>query len=246
MEPTVKRYTLPKGCPARSVDVRELLGVHDLEATRMADALGAGQKLTARDVVNAERREAIRLSIVRLDDRVIDHVVPLMEIDGWSRAARAALGRYFDDVNGVNLAEVKRLISEAEVLTDGKGRNGKRYTLPPGCSVATVDLWEIGGHEELAAGLAADAAVKAGPGERALLHRRALVAGAMREAGKVADWDGWTLRTVTAISLYFEDVNGIPSDEIEGFVAGAVVVSGAAPAQGNQPPTAPEVAGATG
>lgn len=241
----VKRYSMPKGCRIPTVEIRRIQGAHELEAARMVDAMAGGAELTGRGVVSAERREAIRLSVVKLGTRPIDHAVPLLEIDGWSRKERAALGKFFDDMNGVSLAAMKAVAFEAEALSDGKGRHGKRYKLPPGFEVATVDLWELGGHEELAASLKADANPKAGLGERALIHRRELIRLALREPGAAFDFDGLGLPTLTAVSFFFEDTNGIPEDELQGCVADGVEVNGAPTAKMDQP-LVPGGADATG
>ncbi len=240
----VKRYTMPGGCRVPSVEIRVIQGAHELEAARMVDAMSATAELDGRGVVKAERREAIRLSIVKLGTRVIDHAAPLLEIDGWSRKERAALAKFFDDQNGVSLQAVKAASFEAEALSDGKGRHGKRYKLPAGLELATVEIWELGGHEELAASLKADSNPRAGLGERALIHRRELIRLALREAGAAFDFDGLGLPTLTAVSYFFEDTNGIPDDEISGCVAAGVEVSGAPMAKTEQP-LVPDV-GATG
>jgi hypothetical protein len=240
-----KRYDMPKGCRIPSVEIRVIQGAHELEAARMVDAMGAGAELTGRGMVTAERREAIRLSVTRLGPRPIDHAVPLLEIDGWSRKERAALAKFFDDLNGVSLQAMKAACFEAEPLTDGKVRHGKRYKLPPGFELETVDLWELGGHEELAAALKADANPKAGLGERALVHRRELIRLALREAGAAFDFDGLGLPTLTAVSFFFEDTNGIPEDELMGCVAAGVEVNGAPTAKTDQPLVVPGAA-ATG
>lgn len=237
----VKRYNMPKGCPVATVDIREITGAHELEAAKMADATTS--RPTPRLLVEAERREAVRLSVARLDDREVDHAIPLFEIDQWPRRAREALARYFADVNGIAGDDLKAMEAGAEVLRDG-ARFGRRFTLPSGCSIATIDVWELGGHEELEAAIRADSVQHAGVTAAALVHRRMLIAAAARKPDMAEDFNTWTLRTTTAVGWCYEAVNGIPEDEIQGCMAAAVEV-GAAPAEMNQP--RPQgVAGATG
>lgn len=227
----IKRYTMPKGSPASTVTMRELSGRDELEAAKAADALTPQKTVEA--LTDAERREAVRISLVEIDGKAIDHAVPLFEIDEWPRRARKALEAFFADLNGINRSDVDKCTASAESLSDGAGRFGSRFRLPKGIGleIEEVEIWELRGIEELEAARAVDATPTTGVISRELARRRAMMSASIKTP---LDWSQLRLRTLTMLSFLFEHVNGVPADEILGLVASAVAVD-AAPAEAASP-----------
>jgi hypothetical protein len=136
--PEVRRFPMPKGSPAPSVTIREVFGADETEAARMIDAL-SDPTLGARGVIAAEKREAIRRSIVAIDNVPVDPDVPLFVIDHWGRAASRALERFFGEINGLKQVEIDAAIEAGEPLWDeAAARKGTRFRLPPRCSLEAV------------------------------------------------------------------------------------------------------------
>lgn len=230
---TMKLYELPKlatgNSPASTVTMREITGRDELEAAKAADALT--EQKSAEALTDADRREAVRISIVAIDKEPVDHTVPLFAIDQWPRRTRKALERFFADLNGVNMQEIKAATASAVPLSDGDGRFGSRFSLPAGLELQTVEIWELRGIDELEAGRDVDGATTTGIISRELVRRRAMMARAIKES---VNWETMGLRTLTALGFLFEHVNGVPEEEISGLVAGAVAVD-AAPAEATSP-----------
>ena len=242
--PEAKRFPMPTGAPVPSVTVREIFGVDEMEAASMVDAVHKIEG--AADIIRAEKTEAVRRSIVALDNVPVDDSVPLFVIDGWRRPFHKALERFFGVVNGLKRSDSDAAIAAGVECWDQQaGRRGVTFKLPARCSLESVTIWEIDANAEINAALRCDAMPPAGVAVTALRHRRELIREALREAGKGLDFDVLNARTSMILSLLFDAVNSIPEEEISGCVAAAVDVSGAAPAETMQPP-AQEGAAATG
>lgn len=245
MTSEIKRFPMPKGSPVPTVTIRELFGVDEMEAANMVDALGAPD-MGAYELVQAEKRESIRRSIVALGDTEVRPDIPLLSIDKWPRAPMKALERFYGAVNGLSRADINKAIEAGEWVWDEEShRRGCRFRFPERCSLESVMVWEITPHDELAAALRVDKLPPAGKAVTILRNRRELARAALGKEMERLDWDTLNLRTIMAITLFFDAVNGIPEEEISGCVAAAVDLSGAAPAETSKPP-APGVASATG
>lgn len=243
--PMVKRYPMPKRSPVPSVTLRELTGADEVEAARMADALLPADEVDSAKMIRAERQEAVRVSITHLGDDPVDPAVPAFAIDKWPRQAARTLERFFSDINDLETAELELSRKDAEPLWDEEtGRAGQRFKLPARCSLEVVEIWEIGGNEEIAAALRVDAMKIPGRLERMVHRRREMVRAALR-ADAALDFNAMSARTLGCLQLLFDDVNGIPEAEIQGCLAAAVDLSGAAPAEMDKP-QATGGAGSTG
>jgi hypothetical protein len=103
----------------------EMKARDELLAADMADAnMTEAERKSMQRALEAERREAIRLSIIGLvveggeglSRRAIDQSEPLMEIDEWSTKAWAALRTFFGDINGIPLEELGNAVRGARKL----------------------------------------------------------------------------------------------------------------------------------
>ena len=134
----------PEISEARAVYLFEMKAKDELAAAEMADATMTDvERKSAHRALEAERREAIRLSIVglivedentgALQRRHIDQSAPLMEIDDWSSKAWAALRTFFGDLNGIPVEELGKSVAGVRKL-------GAASTSPatrPGAAAAT-------------------------------------------------------------------------------------------------------------
>jgi hypothetical protein len=226
----IKRYKMPKGAPVASVDVRQLSGADEIMAAQMTDAIRDDYE-TASQLMEASHQEAIRLSLVAINEAPVQ-VEQTFEIDGWRRPFRKALAAFFGDMNGIDLPALKKLADAGVPLVEDGGKVGMRFQLPEGLDLAEVEIWEITGADELAAGAEVDKHRRAGIAERVLRHRHALMTRSMRIH---AQWDAWSLATSTALSILYERVNGVPEEEISGLLAAAEEVSDATAAETSSP-----------
>ncbi len=107
----VKKFTFKEGYDCKTLVIRELTGIDEMEAAVWADkhstsAVGT----TARN----EQAEAMRLSIVEVDGKKV--VQPYMQIDDWGFRTIRLLRECFAEVNGVDPSEVKNVLAEAEII----------------------------------------------------------------------------------------------------------------------------------
>lgn len=233
-----KRFKMPAGSRVKELVIRELTGQDELVAAQTAAAL-LGSKADHREIVLTSRREATKLAIVEIDGRAVDHTIPLVAVDRWSRRDLAALDRFFDSINGLTDEEVRAMYASAMPIDDGEGGFGTSFTLPSRCALSTVTAWETSGGDDIAAARAVESIRTIGLADRVLHQRWALVAQSLR--GVVADWPKWSMRTSTAVSLCYQHVNSIPDGELEGLVAAAQDVGEATadPSPGKDSPPSP-------
>lgn len=213
-----KRFRFPAGSRHRSIVLRELDGADELLAAETAAAL-LPKNANGRQVVVASQREATKIAIVEIDGAAVDHTVPLFAVNSWSRKDLAALDVFFGSMNGLTDDEVRTMYGSAAQLSDGSGRYGTGFLLPPGCGLTSVEVWETSADDEINAAREMDGINTIGIPDLALRQRRALVGRAL--VGRAPDWQGWSMRTSTAISLCYQKVNSIPEGELEGLVAAA-------------------------
>lgn len=132
-----------------------------------------------------------------------------------------------------------------------KGVLTKRFTLPPGCTdkhgnpVETVVVRELDGNDEIQAALWMEANAK----PEALESMAGAMAAEQRELVRISlvevnddpvnldgvPWmgmDEWTIKTFRAVRMYYVNVNTFDDSAMRKSLAGAEVVSGAAPASG--------------
>jgi hypothetical protein len=110
----ILRFDFPRGIDdAHAVYMFPMTGRDELVAADMAEAnMTASERKSVVRAADAERREAIRLSIVGVvhksgsafEYRHIDQSVPFMEIDAWSSKAWYALRTFFGTLNGLSVA----------------------------------------------------------------------------------------------------------------------------------------------
>lgn len=110
---------------ARAVYLFELKAKDELAAADMADAtMTDAERKSLTRAMEAERREAIRLSIVGLVEnhdgevlrRHIDQAEPFMDVDDWSSRAWAALRSFFGEVNAVSVEAMGKALRGARRL----------------------------------------------------------------------------------------------------------------------------------
>jgi len=133
-ERVIKRFAMPKSVrqldaerrECREVFILEITSRDEIEAAMMADAMMSPvERQSYKLTQEAERREAIRLSIVGVgklvgDDIMYSHTnadgIPLGEINGWSIKAWAALQLYFGQLNGVPDTELAEGLLGAQTV----------------------------------------------------------------------------------------------------------------------------------
>lgn len=117
----MKRYELPEEChrDCEVVVMRELSGQDEIEAAIMADRNATSAvKESAFASVAADQREALRLSLVMVDGRRVNHDgVPFRELDDFSMATIGQLLAYFRDLNGVPSEKSRRSVAEGKPVT---------------------------------------------------------------------------------------------------------------------------------
>jgi hypothetical protein len=116
----ITRYDLPGDVEeAAAVYMFKMKNKDDLLAAEMADAnMTAAERKSQQLTADAQRREAIRLSIVGIVNRdgtrrLIDGTRPLMELDDWDSSSWAALRTYFGDLNGLPMEELGNALRDA-------------------------------------------------------------------------------------------------------------------------------------
>ena len=123
----VRQFTMPKSVrEVREVFIMEITGNEEVEAGILADAMSSQiQKSSNKLILEAERRECIRLSIVGTareeDGRMLyTHAnmdgLPFEAPTSWSLRAWTALHRFFSDVNGVPNSELDEGIKGSRVV----------------------------------------------------------------------------------------------------------------------------------
>lgn len=130
----IQRFVMPPNIrECREVFVMEITSREELRAAAMADAMMSPQERASRKLAeDAEKREAIRLSIVGIGYRkggwrapetapveyrhVNSDDLPFVEINDWSMKAWSALHVWFGQVNGVPMDEIAKGIEEAQTV----------------------------------------------------------------------------------------------------------------------------------
>lgn len=119
----IRRFDFPSAIAnARAVYLAEMLQRDMIRAAEMADAVMTDvERKSGQLVVEAERREAVRLSIVGLVTKDggrqhIDQSKPLMEIDDWSSKAWTCLFNFHHELNGLPVEEVKKAVASGRVI----------------------------------------------------------------------------------------------------------------------------------
>ena len=123
---TAKRYTLPSYCSVQSVVMRELDGQDDIEASVWADKNASSTvKESAVAAMVADQRESIRLSLLEVDGKPVNHDgLPFMAMDHWSSRTFRFLQQFYGDLNGATNEDLKNAVTGAELisrLTPGHG-----------------------------------------------------------------------------------------------------------------------------
>jgi hypothetical protein len=121
-----KRYTLPDYCSVQSVVMRELDGQDDIEASVWADKNASSTvKESAVAAMVADQRESIRLSLLEVDGKPVNHDgLPFMEMDNWTSRTFRFLMQFYGDLNGATNEDLKNAVTGAELiqsLTPGPG-----------------------------------------------------------------------------------------------------------------------------
>lgn len=115
----MKRFTFPKKASIDSIVMRELDGEDDIEASVWADKHATELiKTSYRAAMAAEQREAIRVSIVAVNDQPTEPGVPFMEMDLWTSATQRMLMECYVHLNGAEETDLKNLIAGAEELSE--------------------------------------------------------------------------------------------------------------------------------
>jgi hypothetical protein len=115
----MKRYPMPKGLECQSITMRELRGGDEIMAALAADqVMTQDAKKSAMIALQHERREAILLSIVAIDDKPIaQDDVRLIEIrDNWCIRTWTVLGRYYADLCGIPEDELGNCLKAAQFV----------------------------------------------------------------------------------------------------------------------------------
>lgn len=112
-----KRYPLPDYCDCREVVMRELEAVDDVQSAIWADAhASSALKGSAIAAIQADKRESIRLSLVEVDGEPVNRDgVPFMAMDRWSHRTLIYIEAFFQDLNGVDMGDVKNAVAGGTV-----------------------------------------------------------------------------------------------------------------------------------
>lgn len=110
-----KKYTMPAGLNAGSIIIRELLSKDEIAAAIAADGrMSNDDRNNAVLALTIERKEAIRISIVAIDGRLVNtDGVPCMEIDDWTIRSWTALSKFFGEMNGIPGDELGKAVEGA-------------------------------------------------------------------------------------------------------------------------------------
>jgi hypothetical protein len=122
----IKRFVMPNACiECREVFIGELTSKEEIQASINADVLMSPlERASNRLAADAERREAIRISIVGLgklapDGKAVCYSMTNHDgdtfdaVSKWSTKAWAALSAYFGEVNGLPIDEIAQGIMGA-------------------------------------------------------------------------------------------------------------------------------------
>lgn len=121
----ITRYDFPEEVEeARAVYVFKMKARDELLAAETAElTMSAAERKSSKLALEAERREAIKLSIVALitvdpdtgaiTRRHVDQSVPLIELDEWSSQAWGALRIFHGDLNGIPWEELGKAVRRA-------------------------------------------------------------------------------------------------------------------------------------
>lgn len=116
----MKRFELGEGCDAETVVMQELRNCDKVEIGVWVDAHGSISIDSAADLKTAlvaEQYEALRFSLVQVDDESVGGAIPYMAMDDWSAKTMRYMQAFFDDLNGVEETDVKNAVRTAEVWT---------------------------------------------------------------------------------------------------------------------------------
>lgn len=145
----VKRFAMPASVPeAREIFMLELNSRDERDAAIFTDAIvTAIERSSYKLIMEAEKREQIRLSIVGLGELVAgeiayrhtntDPAIPLAEITDWSSRAWVPLHRYFSEVNGVPNDEIDEGIKGAQIV--GAFYAPKKQETPASAAIGRSD-----------------------------------------------------------------------------------------------------------
>lgn len=112
-----RRFTLPERCDIRSFTMRELDGNDEIEASIWAEKnVPPAQSQSPLAMMAQEQKEAIRLSLVEVDDVPITPGVPYMDMDHWSMRTMRFVRQAFGITNGVEEDELKNFEAEASLV----------------------------------------------------------------------------------------------------------------------------------
>lgn len=107
-----KKFTVKDGYDFKTIVIRELTGLDELEAAVWADkhkSSAIGKR------IQDEQQESIRLAIVSVDG--VKVVQPYMQIDEWGYRSLRLLREFYAEVNGIEPGEVKNALATAEIIS---------------------------------------------------------------------------------------------------------------------------------
>ena len=132
-----KEFRAPKGINAfKTVVVRELDGNDEVQIAVWCDGK-RGQPGFSKDNLTAElqlqRNEAIRCSIVSVDGKPVNvNGAPWAGYDEWPRRAKLAVGRFHDDLNGLDTADLEKCVTEGKPVNAPRNQQEGASTGGPG------------------------------------------------------------------------------------------------------------------
>lgn len=120
-----KTFRAPRGVTVfKTVTVRELDGLVEMDAGEWADQRIAKAKVPADDMykrLRIEREEEIRASIVAVDGSPVGGAgVPWRGFDAWPKRAKIAVGRFHDALNGLDTADLEKCVTEVMGLRSSR------------------------------------------------------------------------------------------------------------------------------
>jgi len=115
----IKRYPLPEYCDCREVVMRELEAKDDIQSAIWADQnASSALKGSAIAAIQADKRESIRCSLVEVDGEPVNlDGVPFMAMDSWSHRTLIYIEAFFNDLNGVEMEDVKKAVAGGAIVT---------------------------------------------------------------------------------------------------------------------------------
>ena len=133
-----KEFRAPKGINAfKTVVVRELDGNDEVQIALWCDQARSKpgfSKTSMAAEFQMQRNEEIRCSIVSVDGKPVNvNGAAWGGFDTWSRRAKLAVGRFHDDLNGLDTEDLEKCVREGKpVIAPRTNQNGGASTGGPG------------------------------------------------------------------------------------------------------------------